>query len=264
MTAPRSAALRTARAHTAGRRVRGVALIVAALTASALLTACSTPPELPAAPEGIDAGSFDGASGNGLWLAPTSEIASIVVQSMHEAGAVSMHGTVHEFITTEDGGSLPGRMLTIDYTGRPAGYLAHFISGALETRLLVEDGSTRVWGNDASAASSGRPELTAVQCTVGTDPAVAQWAPFTEPAALLDEVLSGAQLSVAAPDDDDATLAVQIGSSEAMVGVLTVERYGPPLPRSLSIAELGGDTELAFTAWGEPVDLDADAVLPCG
>ena len=48
------------------------------------------------------------------------------------------------------------------------------------------------------------------------------------------------------------------------MGVLRVERYGPPLPLSLSIAELEGDTELAFTAWGDAVDLDAAAAgLPC-
>lgn len=246
------------------RGIRIAAFAVAVLAAPVLLTACSAAAELPAAPEGIDAESFDGASGNGLWLAPSSEIASIIVESVHAAGPVSMHGTVNEFILTEEGTTLPARMMTIDYAGRPSGYRAHFLAGALEAQLLVDGGSTRVRGNDAYAAASGRPELTSVQCTVGTDPAAAQWAPFTEPAAVLDAVLSGAQLSVAAPDDDDETLAVQIGSSETMVGVLTVERYGPPLPRSLSIAELEGDTELAFTAWGDAVDLDAAAAeLPC-
>lgn len=246
------------------RGIRITRFIVAALAAPALLTACSTAAELPAPPPGIDAASFDGASGNGLWLAPPSEIASIIVQSVHDAGPVSMQGTVHEFVFTEEGETLPARMLTIDYAGRPSGYRATFLAGGLEAQLLVDGGSTRVRGNAAYAASNGRPELTSVQCTVGTDPAAAQWAPFTEPATVLDAVLSGAQLSVAAPEDDDDSLAVQIGSSEAMVGVLTVERYGPPLPRSLSIAELEGDTELAFTAWGEPADLDAAAAaLPC-
>lgn len=265
-TVPRSTVPRTtAGVLAAGSRgIRIAALVVVALSAPALLTACSTPAELPAPPYGIDAESFDGASGNGLWLAPTSEIASIIVQSAHDAGPVSMRGTVHEFIFTEEGEMLPARMLTVDYAGRPSAYRATFLAGGLEAQLLVDGGSTRVRGNDAFAASNGRPELTAVQCTVGADPAAARWAPFTEPATLLDAVLSGAQLSVATPDDDDDTLAVQIGSSEAMVGVLTVERYGPPLPRSLSIAELEGDTELAFTAWGEPADLDAAAAeLPC-
>lgn len=246
-------------------RVRRAAVVLLALGSSLVLSACAgSPTPVPSPPPGIDAEGFEGASGNGLWLVPSAELPQRIVDAVHAAGPVVVQGTAHEFRTAEDGTLQPGRTISVDYRGRADAFAATLAAGDVEAQLLVDEGRSRVRGNEAYAAASGRADLTAVQCTVGVDPAVAQWSPFTDPALLVETLLSGAELSVAPPSGDGETLSVRIGSSDSVAGVLTVERYGAPLPRSISIAEPGGDTELSFSAWGEPADLDsAGAALPC-
>lgn len=234
------------------------------LAAPLLLAGCAATPPLPTAPPGIDTESFDGASGNGLWLVPSNELADRVLDAVRGGGSVAVTGTVHEFVASEDGELLPGRTITVDYAGRAGAFRADLAADGVSTSMLVDEGRTAVRSDAAFAAASGRPELVDGVCTVGTDPAVAQWAPFTDPEALLEAILSGAELSVTAPSGDGETLAVQIGASDSRAGVLVVERYGPPLPRTLTLAETDGDAELAFADWGAELELDpAAAELGC-
>ncbi|MFK4728709.1 hypothetical protein ROT00_03390 [Agromyces mediolanus] len=237
------------------RGIRAALLLVPAL----LLAGCSAAPPLPTAPPGIDVESFDGSSGNGLWLVPPAELSARILDAVRAGGPVAMSGTVHEFVPSEEGELLPGRTITVDYAGRAGAFRAELGAGGVRTTLLVDEGRTAVRGNPAFADANARPELVEGVCTVGDDPAVAQWAPFTDPEALLGAVLTGAELSVAAPSGDGETLAVQIGASDSRAGVLIVERYGPPLPRSLSLAETDGDAELGFADWGAEVELGATA-----
>lgn len=246
---------------TGGRRGIRAALL---LTLPLLLVGCSATPPLPTAPPGVDTESFDGASGNGLWLVPRAELADRILDAVRGGGTVAVTGTVHEFVPSEEGELLPGRTITVDYAGRAGAFRATLAADGVSTSMLVDEGRTAVRGDAGFAAASGRPELVDGVCTVGTDPAVAQWAPFTDPEALLAAVLSEAELSVAAPSGDGETLAVQIGASDSRAGVLVVDRYGPPLPRALTLAETDGDAELSFSDWGAELELGtAAAELGC-
>lgn len=250
------------------RGLRSIAVRVAPLAmAAVLLAGCAGAPATePTVPPGIDLEGFDGAQGNGLWLLPGGELAAEIVDAVRDAGPVHVSGSFTELRqpdpTVE---AVRGRSVTLDYRGRADAFAATVVAGDLEARVLVEAGTSRVRGNAALASALGTPALAdAVVCSVGADPAIDRWAPLLAPVDLVETLLGSTELSVAPPVGDGDTLDVVLGTDEAPLGVLTVERFGPPLPRSFTAADASGDGVFQFAEWGTAPDLAAAAAeLPC-
>ncbi|QAY73138.1 hypothetical protein ET445_07040 [Agromyces protaetiae] len=248
------------------RRRRVAAGVAVAILAG--MTGCSAAAPQPTAPP-VDFSAVEPGDGNGLWLMRDDALLAEVVAAVRRGGPVAMTGTVTELVVPESddpsgaADPVPGRTLSLDYAGRPDAFAATLGGGDVSAEILVDGGTTRLRPNAAYAARLGR-DVDTVVCTVGADAAVSAWAPLTDPAALLEALLAGGALSASRPvDQGDDTVEVAIGSGETVVGVLEVDRFGPPLPRRLTLADLSGDADLAF-AWGETVDLAARAAaLPC-
>lgn len=247
---------------------RRAAIRVASLAAAAaLLSGCAaSPAPAPSAPPIAGLDDFDASQGNGLWLLSSDEIAAEIIDAARDAGSVHVSGSVTELVqpdpTVEP---VRGRTIAVDFRGRADAFAATVTAGALETRVLVDDGTSRVRSNEAAAAALGAPALAgAVVCSVGADPAVERWAPLLAPVDLIETLLAGADATVAPPAGEGETLDVVLGTDEAPLGVLTVERYGPPLPRSFTAADASGDGVFQFTEWGVAPELAGVAAeLPC-
>jgi len=231
-----------------------------------VLAGCSSAPPAPSAPPGIDLEHFDGADGNGLWLLGGDAAEREILDAIRAGGPVHMTGSFTELVQPDpESDPVRGRSISVDVRGRPDAFTASVAAGDLAMSMLVADGTTRVRGNAAYAASLGAPELAdAVTCTVGEDPALERWAPMLSPIELVGAVLAGAELGVAPPAGESDTLEVVVGTEGSPLGVLTVERFGPPLPRTFTAADVTGDGAFSFAEWGTAPDLDAAAAaLPC-
>lgn len=250
------------------RGIRSIAVRLAPLAVGALLvTGCAAAPQAaPTVPPGIDLEGFDGAEGNGLWLLSGPDLASEIVEAVREAGPVHVSGSFTELSRPDPAlDAVRGRTVTIDFHGRADAFAATVVAGDLEARVLVEAGTSRIRGNAGYAATLGSPALAGtVVCSVGADPAVERWAPLLAPVDLVETLLASTDLSVAPPAGEGDTLDVVLGTDEAPLGVLTVERFGPPLPRSFTAADASGDGVFQFADWGTSPDLGAVASeLPC-
>ncbi|QEO15122.1 hypothetical protein FLP10_12395 [Agromyces intestinalis] len=240
---------------------------LAAVALAALLSGCSGAQPAPIPPAGVDLKGFDGASGNGLWLGSSDAIRAELLGAVRDAGPVHVTGAMTELVTpdepTED--AYRGRTLSIDYRGRAGAFDARVRAGDQQVRVVASDGEARIRGDADWAAATGAPETAdAVVCTVGAGPLLERLAPLLAPADLVAALLDGQSLSVAEPAGDGDTLQVVVGTEDAALGVLVVERFGAPLPRTFTAADGSGDGSFAFEGWGESPDLEASlAELPC-
>ncbi|WP_395245796.1 hypothetical protein ACGGZK_08305 [Agromyces sp. MMS24-K17] len=253
--------------HRGARRRAAVAVAVALLG----LTGCSAAAPAPSPPAGVDLEGFDPASGNGLWLLSGDAIADAVLDAARDAGSAHVTGSVTELVQPEDPQEDPfrGRTLSLDYTGRAERFTATVGGGDVSARIAASDGVARVLGNGAYAASLGAPELAdTVVCSVGTEQVLERWSPLLSPVDLVRTLVEGdggTVLSVAEPADGDAgdTLDVVVGTDDTPLGVLTVERFGPPLPRSFTASDASGGGSFAFADWGATADQGAIDALAC-
>lgn len=246
--------------------------VVSALVAVAVLplTACAATSTAPAPPAGIDLEAFDPAevTGNGLWLLSADAAAREVTDAVHAAGSVRYSGSFTELTAgASDTGPAPGRSLAIDYTGRPGAATAKVTAGDLEFEVVLVDGRTYVRGNAAYAERTGPAAVEqGFVCSTGEETFLDEWSPLLRPADLVASLLESSEsLTVEPPEDDEATVSVIVGASEAPVGALTVERTGPPLPVAFTAGDGSGDGEFSFTGWGDPVAVTApaDPVIDC-
>jgi hypothetical protein len=249
-----------------GRRRAAVRIASLAIAVS-VLSGCSASAEPePTAPPVAGLDEFDASDGNGLWLLAGDEIVGEIIDAVREAGPVRVSGSVTELVQPDPTvDPARGRTIAVDFHGRADAFTATVTGGALETRVIVDDGTSRVRSNEAAAAALGAPALAgAVVCSVGADPVIERWAPLLAPVDLIETLLTRADASVAPPTGEGETLDVVLGTDEAPLGVLTVERFGPPLPRSFTAADASGDGVFQFTEWGVMPDLaGAAAELPC-
>ncbi|GAA1844439.1 hypothetical protein GCM10009750_33460 [Agromyces salentinus] len=232
---------------------------MAGISAS-LLAGCAQAPPPPEPPAGVDLESYDQADGNGLWLVSGEDIADEVLAAVRAAGPVHAAGSFTETTRPDPEADLVrGRELSVDYRGRPGSFDARLRSGSSSARIVVDDGVAHVLGNAAYAETIGAPETAGeVVCTVGAEPVLDRWAPMLDPADLVSAMLTSAPLAVGDPVGDAEVLEIVIGEG-ATVGVLTVERYGPPLPRTYIAADESGDASFTFAEWGAEVDIAAAA-----
>lgn len=247
------------------RRARGVGVGVA-LIAVGLLAGCASAPPLPSAPPAIDLENFDGESGNGLWLLGATDAQREILDAVRAGGPVHVSGSFTELVQPDpESEPVRGRTMTVDFRGREDAFVATVVAGAAQVEVLVDAGATRVRGNAAYAESVAAPELAdRVTCTVGSDPTLERWAPMLSPTALVETLLSNVALGVAPPAGDGDALEVVVGTEGSPLGILMVERFGPPLPRTFTAADASGDGSFAFAEWGAAPDLDAAAAaLPC-
>lgn len=243
---------------------------VAAVLAAILLSGCGAPAADPPPGPGVDVGAYDPAQGNGLWLTTGAETVDLIVDAVDRGGPVRITGDFAELVQPDPNvDPVRGRAMTLEYRGDPTAFVARITAGDLDVEILVSEGVARVKGNAAYAAAQDAPEAAGeVVCTVGSDAVLAEWAPILDPSTLVRALIGSgaahAQSPLDASDDPEATLDVIVGTEQAPAGVLTVGRFGPPLPQSFTAADTGGDGAFAFSEWGEPVDLAAAAEsLPC-
>ncbi|UOE42655.1 hypothetical protein [Agromyces larvae] len=265
MRGPRFGSARPGGAGFRGARLGGA---VAAIAIAALLSGCSGSAQpAPAPPAGIDLEGFDGSSGNGLWLGSSEAIEAELLGAVRNAGPVHLTGSMTELVAPDDPteDAYRGRTLTVDYRGRADAFDARVNAGDQQVRVVASAGEARILGNADWAAATGAPETAdSVVCTVGSGPLLERLAPLLSPPDLIGALLEGQSLSVAEPAGDVDTLQVVVGTEDAALGVLVVERFGPPLPRSFTAADGSGDGSFVFEGWGEAPDLDASlAELPC-
>jgi hypothetical protein len=249
----------------ASRRSQLLGAWLAAGLSASLLAGCSQAPAAPEPPAGVDLGSFDGDDGNGLWLVSGDAIAGEVLAAVRSAGAVHATGTFTETTRPDPEADLVrGRELTVDFSGRSGSFDARVGAGASTARILVADGVAHILGNEAYAQSVGAPQTAGtVVCTVGAEPVVDGWAPMLDPVDLVTTLLESAPLAVGDPVGDADVLEIVVGEGDTL-GVLTVERYGPPLPRTFTAADQSGDASFTFADWGVDVDHAAAAAdLAC-
>jgi hypothetical protein len=251
-----------------GLRARGRAIgpLVAGVLAVGLLAGCSTPPPAPTAPPGIDLENFDGRDGNGLWLLSGAEARPEILDAVRAGGPVRMTGSFTELVQPDpESEPVRGRTVTVDLHGRPDAFTATVTAGALRMEVLVDEGTTHLRGNAPYAESVAAPDLAdRVTCTVGSDPTLERWSPLFSPVELVESLLSGVEVGVAPPAGEGDTLEVVVGTEGSPLGVLAVERYGAPLPRTFTAADASGDGAFTFSEWGTAPDLDAAAAaLPC-
>ncbi|MDR5698430.1 hypothetical protein [Agromyces aerolatus] len=230
------------------------------------LTGCASAVPAPTAPPGVDLESFDGVDGNGLWLLPGAEARTEILDAMRAGGPVKVTGSFTELVQPDpESDPVRGRTITVDFHGRADAFTANVVAGDQQLHVVLDDGTTHVRGNAAYAESIAAPDLAdRVTCTVGSDPTLERWSPLFSPAALVEDVLAHVELGVAPPAGDGETLEVVVGTEGSPFGVLTVERYGAPLPRGFTAADASGDATFAFAEWGVAPDLAAAAAaLPC-
>lgn len=231
-----------------------------------LLGGCASAPPLPSAPPGMDLETFDGESGNGLWLLGADAAQREILDAVRAGGPVHVSGSFTELVQPDpESEPVRGRTMTVDFRGREDAFIATVATGAAQVEIVVDAGSTRVRGNAAYAESVAAPELAGqVTCTVGSDPTLERFAPMLSPTALVETLLENVAIGVAPPEGDGDALEVVVGTEGSPLGVLTVERFGSPLPRSFTAADASGDGTFAFSEWGTAPDLDAAAAaLPC-
>jgi len=230
-----------------------------------VLTGCAADVEPPAPPAGVDLRSADPADGNGLWLRSGADVTAIVAEAVRAGGGVHVRGSITETVQPDpETEPEPGRTITLDFHGTAAAYTASVTAGDVAIEVVVSTDGTRLRGNAAFARENPGRDAGAVVCTTGLDSALAEWSPLLDPAALVSTLLPGAGVGATAPTADGDTIDVVAGEEGSVVGVLVVERFGAPLPRSYVAADGTGEAEFTFTGWGDPVDLEAAAEqLPC-
>ncbi|WP_350349131.1 hypothetical protein ABIQ69_04115 [Agromyces sp. G08B096] len=247
----------------AARRATGA---LATALALASVTGCASAAPQPTAPPGIELEDYDPEQGNGLWLAPDDQLRDLIVEAARGGGSVHVTGTFTETTQPDpEADPVRGRTLSIDLRGHAGVLTGQLSAGAAQATVVIDEGSSRVRGNAAYAESIGSPGTAdTVVCTVGAEPLVDRWAPMLDPVEIVAALLEGGELSVAAPAGDEDVLEVVIGEGEAPVGVMTVERFGPALPRTFTAADQTGDAVFTFAEWGVEPDLAAAAAaLPC-
>lgn len=240
-------------------------LIVAAVALVVALTGCGAPADLPPTPTGIDLTGADARDGNGLWLRSGSDVTDIVADAVRTAGPVHITGKITETVQPDpDAEPRPGRTLDLDFRGTASAFMATVRAGDVRVDALVSADGSRVKGNAAFAREYVGREPGAVVCTSGLDPVLLDFAPLLEPAALVAALLGAGGVGANPPVGESETLDVVTGEEGSVVGVLTVERFGAPLPRSFVAADASGEGAVEFSGWGEPIDLEAAAAeLPC-
>lgn len=246
---------------------RRPALVLAALLAVAMpLSACSRPADPPPTPSGIDLRSADPADGNGLWLRSGADVTAIVAQAVRAGGPVHITGQITEIVQPDpDADPRRGRTLSLDFHGTASTYTATITAGDVRVAALVTAEGSRVRGNAGFARAFEGRAADEVVCSSGLDPALVDFAPLLDPAALVTTLLGSGGVGANPPVGDDVdTLDVVTGEEGSVVGVLTVERYGPPLPRSFVAADASGEGALTFADWGSELDVDAaEKTLAC-
>lgn len=245
--------------------IRRHIIAIGALALAVTLAGCSAPADPPPPPAGIDLRGAEGSDGNGLWLRSGSAVTDIIAQAVRAGGPVHITGEIIETVQPDpEAEPEPGRTLTIDFRGTASGYAATVGAGDVRLRAVVSAEGSRVRGNAAFAREYPGRENGAVLCTTGVDPALVDFAPLLEPAALVSTLLGTGGVGANPPVDDADVIEVVAGEEGSVVGVLAVERFGPPLPRSFVAADASGEGQLVFEDWGGSVDLDeAAAELPC-
>lgn len=230
-----------------------------------MATGCSTPTDAPTPPPGVDLSSYEAAEGNGLWLRTGGDVTSIVAQTMRAAGPVHIVGQITETVQADPQSEpVPGRTMTIDFRGTATAFSARLTAGDVEVTAVVSAEGSRVRGNAAFVRQNPGRVADAVVCSVGLDPVLDAWGPVLDPTAFVTSLLDGAGVAANPPTGDAETIEVVTGEEGSVVGVLTVDRHGPPLPRSFVAADPSGEGSLQFTEWGEPVDLEAATnEMPC-
>jgi hypothetical protein len=244
-----------------------MALIAVGVLPLAGCAAAATP---PSPPPGIDLEAYDPAAvpGNGLWLLGSAAAAEEVVAAVGAAGSVHYTGAFTELTpATPEAEPAPGRSLTVDFTGRPGAARAAITASDLVFEVVLVDGRSYVRGNTAYAAHVGIAEVgNGFVCTVGEAAFLDEWAPLLRPADLVSSLLGASEsMAVEVPSGEETTVSVVIGSAEGPIGTMTVQRTGPPLPVAFTAGDASGDGDFAFTAWGEPVEVQApaDPVVDC-
>lgn len=247
-------------------RTTAVSVVVGA---TLLLTACAAPADPPAPPAGVDLSTADAADGNGLWLRTGSQVTTIIAEAARAGGPVHVSGSITETVQPDpeaepDAGPEPGRTLSLDFRGTAAAYAVTVIAGDVRITAVAWPEGSRVRGNAAFARENPGRDADAVVCSDGLDPVLVDLAPLLDPAELITALLGGSGVGANPPVGDADVLEVVTGEEGTVVGALTVERVGPPLPRSFVAADASGEGALTFAEWGTAVDLDAAAAeLPC-
>lgn len=249
-------------------RRRLAATVLVALAVSTALGGCASAAPQPSPPVGVDLEGFDPASGNGLWLLTGDDVGDAVLDAVRMAGTAHVTGSVTELVQPDDPQADPfrGRTLTIDYTGRAEAFVASVTGGDVTARIAASDGVAKVLGNAAYAEALGAPGTAdTVVCSVGTEQVLDRWSPLLSPIDLVRSLLggAGADLSAAEPVADGDTLDVVLGTDDAPIGILTVERFGPPLPRAFTASDASGGGTFAFDGWGAAPDPAAADALTC-
>jgi len=240
-------------------------VLPAILGTLALLTGCGSPAAAPTPPAGVVLTDADPADGNGLWLQDGAEATAIVTSAVRAAGPVHVTGALTETVQPDPRAEPhAGRSVTIDFRGTAAAYSATLTAGDVQVQAVVSPDGSRVRGNAGFARENPGREIDQVVCTTGLDPILVGWAPVLDPAELISALLSAAGVSADPPVGDTDTIEVVVGEEGSVVGVLSVERFGAPLPRGFVAADGSGEGTLTFAEWGQPVDLPAAAAdLPC-
>ncbi|GAA1811096.1 hypothetical protein [Agromyces neolithicus] len=241
----------------------------AGITVALLLAGCAgASTQVIATPDLGPSPTDDPISGNGLWLLDGTAAADEIVDAVRSAGTVRYSGTFTELTAASpDTEPAPGRGLTVEYEGGPAGSSASFAAGDQRAHVVMVDGRTYTTGNDAYATATALDAAArGWVCSIGTTSARDEWAPLLDPAELVASLLgTGESIAVETPADADTVVEVIIGSAEAPVGIMTVAREGAPLPAEFTAGDTSGDGSFTFSAWGDPVAVDApdDPLIAC-
>jgi hypothetical protein len=244
---------------------RGRSAVAVLLGSALLLTGCGKPADPPPPPAGVDLSTANAADGNGLWLRSGADVTAIVSEAVRAGGPVHISGELTETVQPDpEAEPEPGRSISIDFRGTAASYVATVVAGDVRIDAVVSAEGSRVRGNAAFAREYEGRDADAVVCSDGLDPVLADFAPLLDPSDLVTALLGTGGVGASPPVGDAETIEVVTGEEGSVVGVLTVQRYGAPLPASFVAADASGEGELAFAGWGEEVDVAAaTADLAC-
>jgi hypothetical protein len=202
--------------------------------------------------------------GNGLWLLDGVAAAGEVVDAARRGGAVAMTASVREQTLDADGDPVPGRTIAVERTGTPDAYRAVFSLGDQSGEAVVIGSGAWVRGNPALAQRYGLPADGSFACVSARDSLLTDLATVLDPAEFVRAALLGLELGTLPPAAGADRQTLVVGKGGAPVGTLEAAVQGPPLPLSLTTADVTGGVSAAF-AWGEAAPATAPEGAPaCG